>query len=323
MELFQIFWDDQNKLFLEFKKNKEEKQLFLPENIKRLNLQFEMLKQEIFYKEPPYLISIKKLFHSKEALSFAIDLDLISTLENLQIKILRLIVFLYSGQRIEYSFENTFKMSEISINEDCYVGYEIENLDPNKNLKGTFTEKIYEEIKTEYTKYEQKRTIVYEKKAFKSTPKNNSLISMISESNKTLKNIEEQLKNLTVILKNGSFTNQQYLPAPPVIKRSQEMGIERIKQPYSKDGLIQSGVSSAKILVIKEMKSVFKESYEKNNGFSIKDILEPMSDEELKSLILDEKQLEEKEEKAIKNQIKRLEKHKKKELSLEKLKKPK
>ncbi len=324
MELFQIFWDDQNKLFLEFKKNKEEKQLFLPENIKRLNLQFEILKQEVFYKEPPYLISIKKLFHSKEALSFAIDLDLISTLENLQIKILRLVVFLYSGQRIEYSFEDTFKMSEISINEDCYIEYEIENLDPNKNLKGTFTqEKIYEEIKTEYTKYEQKRTIVYEKKAFESTPKNNSLNSMISESNKTLKNIEEQLKNLTVILKNGSFTNQQYLPAPPVIKRSQEIGIERIKQPYSKDGLIQSGVSSAKILVIKEMKSVFKESYEKNNGFSIKDILEPMSDEELKSLILDEKQLEEKEEEAIKNQIKRLEKHKKKELSLEKLKKPK
>jgi len=49
MELFQIFWDDQNKLFLEFKKNKEEKQLFLDENIKRLNLQFEILKQEIFY----------------------------------------------------------------------------------------------------------------------------------------------------------------------------------------------------------------------------------------------------------------------------------
>ena len=324
MELFQIFWDDQKKLFLEFKKNEEEKQLFLPENIKRLNLQFEILKQEIFYKEPPYLISIKKLFNSKEALSFAIDLDLISPLENLQIKILRLVVFLYSGQRIEYSFEETFKMSEISINDDCYLGYEIETLDPHKSLKGTFTqEKIYEEIKTEYTKYEQKRTVVYEKKSVGTAPKNHSLISMISESNKTLKNIEEQLKNLAVILKNGRFTNQQYLPAPPVIKKSQEFGIERIKQPYSKDGLLQSGVSSAKILVIKEMKSVFKESIEKNNEFSIKDILKPMSDEELKSLILDEKQLEEKEEEAIKNQIKRLEKYKKKELSLEKLKKPK
>jgi hypothetical protein len=312
MELFQILWDDQKK------------QLLLPENIKRLNLQFEILKQEIFYKEPPYLISIKKLFHSKEALSFAIDLDLISPLENLQIKVLRLVIFLYSGQRIEYSFEEAFKMSEISINEDCYLGFEIETLDSHKNLKGTFTqEKIYEEIKTEYTKYEQKRTVIYEKKGVENSVKNHSLISMISESNKTLKNIEEQLKNLAVVLKNGSFTNQQYLPAPPVIKRSQEIGIERIKQPYSKDGLIQSGVSSAKILVIKEMKSVFKKSFEKNNGFSIKDILKPMSDEELKIITLDEEILKKKEEEAIKNQIKRLEKQNEKQISIKNLKKPK
>ncbi|MFX0073768.1 MAG: hypothetical protein ACFFAO_22030 [Candidatus Hermodarchaeota archaeon] len=324
MELFQIFWDDQKRLFLEFKKNEDEKQLFLPENIKRLNLQFEILKQEIFYKDPPYLISIKKLFHSKEALSFAIDLDLISPLENLQIKILRLVIFLYSGQRIEYSFEETFKMSEISINEDCYLGFETETLDPHKNQQGAFTpEKIYEEIKTEYTKYEQKRTVIYGKKGVGITSKDHSLISMISESNKSLKNIEEQLKNLAVILKSGSFTHQQYLPAPPVIKRSQEIGIERIKQPYSKDGLIQSGVSSAKILVIKEMKSVFKKSFEKNNGFNIKDILKPMSDEELKSITLDKEELKEKEEIAIKNQIKRIEEQNKSQVSLKNLKKPK
>ncbi|MFX1316356.1 MAG: hypothetical protein ACFE9T_10865 [Promethearchaeota archaeon] len=324
MELFQIFWDDQNKLFLEFKKNEEEKQLFLPENIKRLNLQFAILKQEIFYKEPPYLISIKKLYHSNESLSFAIDLDLINTVENLQIKILRLVIFLYTGHRVEYSFEEVFKMSEISTNEDCYVGYELEDLNSNKNQKNTYSqEKIYEEIKTHYTKYEQKRTIVYEEKSYENTPKDIPLISMISEGNKTLKNIEEQLKNLAVILKNVSFTNQQYLPAPPVIKRNQELGIERIKQQALKDGLIQSGVSSAKILVIKEMKSIFKESIEKNNGFSIKDILKPMSDEELKTIVLKEEELKKKEQEAINNQIKRFKKQKEKQISLKNLKKPK
>lgn len=324
MELFQIFWDDQNRLFLEFKKDEEEKKLFLPENIKRLNLQFEILKQEIFYKEPPYLISIKKLFHSKEALSFAIDLDLVCPIENLQIKILRLVIFLYSGQRIEYSFEQSFKMSEILINEDCYLGYDIETLDPQKTPKETFTqEKIYEEIKTEYTKYKKKKTIVYEKKNSSINPENDSLISMISESNKTLRNIEDHLKNLAVILKNGSFTNQQYFQAPPSIGRSQNIGIERIKQPPSRDGLIQSGISSDRILVIKEMKSIFKNSYEKNNGFSIKDILKPMSDEELKSVILDEEELRQREEKAIKNQIKRLEEQNKAKISLKTLKRPK
>ena len=44
MEMFQIFWDDNNKLFLEFKKNEEEQLLFLPEKIKRLTLHFEIIK---------------------------------------------------------------------------------------------------------------------------------------------------------------------------------------------------------------------------------------------------------------------------------------
>ena len=79
---------------------------------------------------------------------------------------------------------------------------------------------------------------------------------MVSESNKTLKNIEEQLKNLAVILKNMSFNNTQYLPSIPV-KRSQEPGIERIRRPLSEPNLLQSGAPSAKLLVIKEMKSIF------------------------------------------------------------------
>ena len=47
MELFQIFWDDQNKLFLEFTKEGDEKQLYLPDKIRGLNLQFEIAKQEM------------------------------------------------------------------------------------------------------------------------------------------------------------------------------------------------------------------------------------------------------------------------------------
>jgi hypothetical protein len=71
------------------------------------------------------------------------------------------------------------------------------------------------------------------------------------------------------------------------------------------------------------MKSVFKKSFEKNNGFSIKDILKPMSDEELKIITLDEEVLKKKEEEAIKNQIKRLEKQNEKQISIKNLKKPK
>lgn len=322
MELFQVFWDDQKKLFLEFKKEENEKHVYLPNNIRRLNIQFEISKEEVFYKEPPYLISIKKLYHSGETLAFTVDLDLINNLENLQIKILRLHIFLNSGQRIEHSFRETFKVSEIDFNEECYIGFEFENLNPNKNLRSTFTqEKIYEEIKTNFNKSEQKRTVIYEKKRVENIPEDFSIISMVSESNKSLKNIEEQLKNLAVILKNMSFNNTQYLPPLPV-KRSQEPGIERIRRPPSNINLLQSGAPSAKILVIKEMKSIFKNSIDENTDFNIKNILKPMSEEDLKAITLSDELLMKKEQESIENQIKRLKNKQKEPLALENLKEP-
>ncbi len=322
MELFQVFWDDQKKLFLEFKKEENEKLVYLPNNIRRLNIQFEISKEEVFYKEPPYLISIKKIFHSGETLAFTVDLDLINNLEDLQIKILRLHIFLNSGQRIEHSFRETFKVSEIDFNEECYIGFEFEDLNPNKNLRSTFTqEKIYEEIKTNFNKSEQKRTVIYEKKRVENIPEDFSIISMVSESNKSLKNIEEQLKNLAVILKNMSFNNTQYLPPIPV-KRSQEPGIERIRRLPSNSNLLQSGAPSAKILVIKEMKSIFKNSIDENTDFNIKNILKPMSEEDLKAITLSDELLMKKEQESIKNQIKRLKNKQKEPLALENLKEP-
>jgi len=324
MELFQIFWGDQNKLFLEFEKDENEKKVYLPDKIRSLNLQYEISKQEVFHKEPPYLISIKKIFHSDDTLAFTIDLDLINNLEDLQIKILRLFIFLHSGQRIEYSFREIFKISEIEFNEDYYVGFEFEDLSIKKNLKSKYIqEKIYEEIKTDFDKSEQKRTVIYEKKRVENIPEDFSLISMVGESNKTLKNIEDQLKNLAVILKSMSFNTATYPPSIPVVKRSQETGIERIKILPSKPNLIQMGAPSAKMLVVKEMKSIFQKSREKNDEFRITDILKPMSEEDLRSIMLSDEELKEKEQESINNQIKRLESKQKDQLSLENLKKSK
>ena len=324
MELFQIFWDDQRKLFLEFKKNEEEQVIILPESIQRLNLQFEISKPELLYKEPPYLVSVKKLYHSEDALSFSIDLDLVNIYEDLQIKILRLMIFLHTGKRIEYTFRECFNISEILYNDDCYDGYEFEDLNLKNNLKTTYTqEKIYEEIKTDSGKRETKRTVVYEKKKIQNISDKGALISMIGENNQTLKNIEEQLKNLAVILKNMSFNNNSQFTPVPIIKSNQGPGIERIKRPPSSQNLIQGASSSAKMLVIKEMKSIFQKTTEENSGFSIKNILKPMSETELKALTLNEEDLKKKEEQAIQNQILRIKKEHEKEISLEKLNKPK
>ena len=107
-----------------------------------------------------------------------------------------------------------------------------------------------------------------------------------------------------------SLNNVQYSPQIPV-KRSQEPGIERIRSSPSNISLLPPGAPSAKILVIKEMKSIFQTSIDNNNEFNINDILKPMSEEELKSITLSDEILMEKEQKAIENQIKRLKTNKK------------
>ena len=264
MELIQIFWDDQNNLFLDLNKDGKERQLFLPETIKRLTIQFEIskfLNQKSHPKEPPYLIAIKKLYHSTETLSFSLELDELTNFDELQIKILRISIYLFSNQRFEYRFKESFKMSEIGVNEDCYLGLEYENLELTKSVKSTMSQnKIFQGIETIIHESIEKQTFIYEKSKFESPSKNSSLVSLISESNKTLMRIEQELKNLSSSIHHLPSNNLQYLPSNP-IRRTNESGIERINIS-TKPVLIQGQISSSKLMVINEMKAIFKNSYD-------------------------------------------------------------
>ncbi|MGB5910559.1 MAG: hypothetical protein WBH31_05125 [Promethearchaeia archaeon] len=328
MELFQVFWDDQQKLFLEFKKDNEEKEIYTPYKIKYLNIHFEISKiltHDIFHKQPPIIISIKKIYHSNEYLSFPIELDDFRNANDLQIKLLRLIIFLKSGHRVEYIFTEKLNLSDVWLNEDCYFGYNLEDLSSRNRFRQTITkEKLYEEIQKDYKNNKEKKTLVVEKQKIESVIENDSLVEMIRENNDTLKVIANELKNLTTVIKSLSFNNpaQGYLPPGPPMRRSNEPGIERIKRPPSRPMMMQGG-SSVKVLVIREMKEKFTKVIEKNNGFNIKDILKPMSEDELKNLTLNEEELKKKEEEAIKKQIERFKKEQQKELSLDDLMVPK
>jgi hypothetical protein len=325
MELFQIFWDDQKKLFLEFKKDEEEQVLFLPDKIKRLNFRFEISKViagQIYYRQTPSLISIKKIYHSQEYLSFSLDMDEIQGYDDLQLKVLELNIFLFSGQRIEYSFGERFNISDIWINDDCYAGFQYVDLTKKRNQRQRFTkEKVIKEIKTDFTKNQEERTFVYEKNSIESYSVDQSLIKMISESNQTLKSIESHLKTLTSTLQNMPLNSIPTGPPQRLPQRIPGASVNRITSEKVAS-LIKSSASSVKMLVIKEMKDKFKEVTEKNNGFSVKDILKPMSEEDLKALTLDEEKLREKSEEAIGNQIKRLQKQKSKNIDISELKKP-
>jgi len=311
MELFQVFWDDQRKLFLEFKKNDEEQVQFLPDKIKRLNFQFEVSKivrQEIYYKQSPSLVSIKKIYHSNELLCFTIELDEIQGYTDIQIKVLKLTIYLYSGHRIEYIFSEKFNILDIGINDDCYDGFQFIDLSLGKGQKRRFTqERVVQSIKTDYNQNKEERTIIYEKNSIESISADPSVISMMKESNETLKNIEVYLKNLASTMQNMPISPMSYGPPVRTSQRISGPGIERIKRSQL-PSLIQSRGSSAKLLVMKEMKTKFREITEKNKGFSVTDILKPMNEDELKAIVLSDEELKKKEEITINNQIKRFKK---------------
>ena len=322
MELFQISWGEEKKLFLEFKKDESESQTLLPEKIRRLNLKFQIsktTKQEIYSIQPPYLISIKKFYYSNEYLCFSIDLDEIYSYNDIQIRIIRLTVLLYSGQRIEYTFKEKFDISDIWVNEDCYSGFNFINLrDKNVSHRTITTEKLIKTVKTDYHTRKQESTIIYEKNSIKDISADETLISIISENNKTLKNIENKLINLNQTIQNMPLTNLSYNATPPLLNRRNQTGIERIKIP-TKPALINGQISSSKLMVIKEMKTIFNQNKENNSIFNIKDILKPLTDVELQEMILDDEMLIQKEEEAITNQVKRLQKHQNQEILLENL----
>ncbi len=332
MELFQVFWDDQRKLFLEFKKNDEEQVQFLPDKIKRLNFQFEISKvvrQEIYYKQSPSLISIKKIYHSNELLCFTIELDEIQGYTDIQIKVLKLTIYLYSGHRIEYIFSEKFNILDIGINDECYDGFQFIDLSLGRGQKRKVTqERVVQSIKTDYNQNKEERTIIYEKNSIESVSGDQSVISMMKESNETLKNIELHLKNLSLTMQNMPVNPISYGPPVRTPQRIPGAGIERIKR-VEISSLIQGRGSSAKLLVMKEMKTKFKEITEKNNGFSVTDILKPMSEDELKAIVLNDEELKKKEEITINNQIERFRKkqeqkeQKEKKVKLKKLNKPK
>jgi len=326
MELFQIFWDDQKNLFLEFEKNDEEQVLFLPEKIIRVNFQFEMskiVKHEIYYKQSPTLISIKKFYHSIDRLGFSVELDEIQGFTDIQIKILRLTFFLNSGHKVEYTFTEKFNISDIWVNDDCYEGFEYIDLRRGRSQRTRVTqERVIQAVKTDFNQNTEERTTIYEKKSIENISVDNSLLSMIGENNKTLKSIEQHLKNLSLTLQNLPVNSMFSGPPIRTPQRIPGPGIERIRRTDN-PSLIQSRGSSAKVLVIKEMKAKFKETTDKNEGFSIKDFLKPMGEAELKTIILDDEKLMELEEKAIQNQIKRFEQQQEQEIKLLELKAPK
>jgi hypothetical protein len=147
MQILQLCWDesDQNSLLFKFKKEKTEENEIIEENVEKVQIKFELLKKHELSPQiiqEPFLISIKDIFFSAHMLAFSVKLDKLNDLEDLQIKVIRLTIFYYSGQREDIFINRTYQLTEISYDD------------------GQFIETTEEEII-----YEKKTTYSYRKKS--------------------------------------------------------------------------------------------------------------------------------------------------------------
>ena len=318
MELFQVFWDERRNLFLEFKKNEEDKPYFVPENIKRLNLKYELSRidrKDFHNKEMPILVSIKNFFISEDLMAFSIDLDLLISQEDLEIKFVNLTVFFFSGERIEISINEVYEISEICINE------EFDTLNFQKKIKKETApsvitqERVYQEISKDFRNNKEKTTRVYEKNRIKNPSNMIPYISTIQENSKRLKNMESYLKEISETLKHMKFNGTSL----GLSNHSSRDGLEikRIKRLP-----VKNLNSSKRLSFLPELKEVFNASKENNGVFNFKEILKPMNDEELKEIILNDEDLEKKESELLKRQMDKIEQEKPSQIKLDDLKRP-
>jgi len=318
MELFQVFWDDRRNLFLEFKKNEEEKPYFLSENIKRLNLKYELSRidrKDAYNKEMPILVSIKNFLISEDFMAFSIDLDLIMSQEDLEINFVNLSVFFYSGERIEVSINEVYEMSEIFINEEFDV-LEFQNRLKTEDRASILTqERVYQEVSKDFHNNRERTTRVYEKNQIKNPSSVLPYISTIHENSERLRNMELYLKDISETLKHMKFNGVGF--GPPGLSSQGVMPIKRIKRLP-----VKNLSSSPRLSFLPELKQVFSSNMENNENFNFREILKPMDEEELKMIVLDDEVLQKKELEAISRQLEKVEQDISNQIKLEDLKKP-
>jgi len=303
---------------LEFKKNEVDKPYFVSENIKRLNLKYELSRidrKDVFNKEMPILVSIKNFLISEDLMAFSIDLDLLMVPEDLEINFVNLTVFFLSGERIEISINEIYEISEICVNE------EFDNLDYKTSLKRDNStpiitqERVYQEISKDFRNNREKTTRVYEKNQIKNPSSVLPYISTINDNSERLKNMELYLKEISETLKHMNFNGSSLSSAD--LSSHDGMEIKRIKR------LPVKNINPSKRLSYSpELKEIFNNREENSGVFNFKEILKPMDEGELKEIVLDDEELEKKELEAFARQVENIEQDNSSQIKLEDLKKP-
>jgi hypothetical protein len=123
MELIQVNWDEYEHLFLKFKKENEK---LNPYNVKRINLQYNIIKidqNSRALKAPPFWFSTENAYFTEDAVGIAVELEEIQNYDSLQIELIKLKIVYKSGNIEHISINEKFPLAEIFTNDACYLDF--------------------------------------------------------------------------------------------------------------------------------------------------------------------------------------------------------
>ncbi len=251
MELIQINWDENENLFLKFGKNEEEKRSILPENVKYINLQYNISRvndNHYSSKSLPVLTSIKNPYYSENEIGLAIELDEIYNYNDLQIELMNLTIIFNSGKRNQLNIREKFPLSEIFINDACYLGFVNNSLKNKVNTEITIKEEKSITIKTSkpnYNKFSEDSEIPGESisitisreeynewRKIKGNKSWSSIMYIIREAFNRLNNVDQELKEANAALREIALKNADHpLYSPPPLLNPPPKGQNDSSEP--------------------------------------------------------------------------------------------
>jgi len=315
MELFQLFWDDQRNLILEFREDQEASLVQCPQAIKSLNLKYEISKIDPNQRYPttlPSLVSIKEFKDLQDRLLFKIDLQEILETNELQINFKQLTVILHGGRKKKVEIKKTINLDEIIIDDEYYEAFlnpeliQVENkIIPSKSINSSLCqERVYRKIKADPQTNKPKDLFIYQKNSVSFSAESNEFVSAIKENSQRLEAVEKELQNLSKILKDLNMSPQLRSLTPP--NPPPKLNAPVVKAPPIKRlPLRKPAISSKKLPFLGELSSIFEKSVSRNEEFNFREILKPMNEEELEKVTLNEEELKKREEAFYTRQIER------------------
>lgn len=312
MILHQVAWEDQNDLVVEFvKQSEEDYELIDSDNIKRLNLRYEISKRNSLAGNRnayPVLVSVKDFHIIERALAFSINLDKIIDPEELQIFFSKLTIIFHSGKSKEIFINKRYQMSDIEMDGEFFTEFYTAQ---EEDLEDFFTdsithEEVYKEVETNVQNHQKRKRMIYKRnQTAVATNNNQKMTELLRENNKRLQDVEQALLDLTETLQNlDGFRlkelvagNSSALPPPPSVAKSLKKPKNTSPSNKKSAGFPQRKRKSlspknSKMAFLGELKEVLNSSKQKSGNFNIRDILNPMSKDELANMTLNDEDLE-------------------------------